>query len=105
MQSRRCNIEIIADILRIGGTGGKTNIMYGCDLSYHQLQRYLRFLLARGLMELHSGDEMRKTYKPTAEGEQLLGIIDSVRALLGLEDHDATINDRDTRQATLRRGL
>ncbi len=104
MHSRRCNIEIIGDILRIGGTG-KTNIMYGCDLSYHQLQRYLRFLLARGLMELHSGNEMRKTYKPTAEGEQLLATIDSVRALLGLEDHDATISDPNTRQATLRRAL
>ncbi len=52
-------------------------------------------------MRLHSGDDMRKTYKPTAEGQQLLATIDNVRALLGLEDRDAAMTPRDTRQATL----
>ncbi len=101
MRSRRCNIEIIADILRTG-SGGQTNIMYSCDLSYHQLHRYLHFLLARGLMQVHDRDDMRKTFKPTAEGEQLLAIIDNVRNLLGLEDHDAAMTPRGARQATLR---
>lgn len=104
MRSRRCNIEIIADILRTG-SGGQTNIIYSCDLNYHQFHRYLRFLLRRGLMQVHSADDMRKTYKPTVEGEQLLATIDNVRALLRLEDRDAAMTPRDTHKAVLRRRL
>ena len=39
---RRSNIEIIADMLRIGENGaGKTEIMYSANMSYHQIQKYL----------------------------------------------------------------
>ena len=87
MHSRRSSIEIIADILRLGETG-KTDILYSCDLSYHQLQKYLDFLIAHGFLELDGHNNPRKHYKPTADGKQLLSHIDEVRLLLGLRDHD-----------------
>lgn len=86
---RRSNIEIIGDILRLGKTG-KTNIMYGCDLSYYQLQKYLRFLLEHGFIEM-DGKSARRSYRPTSNGEQLLNHIEEVRFLLGLSDRDADI--------------
>ncbi len=63
--------------------------MYGCDLSYNQLQKYLHFLVARGFLEVDERDALRRTYKPTAAGEQLLSYIDKIRALLELRDRDA----------------
>jgi len=44
---RRSNIEIIADMIKVGENGaGKTEIMYSANMSYSQIQKYL------GLMAL-----------------------------------------------------
>ena len=88
MDTRRSNIEIIADILRLGNTK-KTDIMYGCDLCFSQAQRYLPFLLERGLLEEYEVVKGRRTYRPTPEGEQLLLHIERVRELMELPDRDA----------------
>ena len=88
MSGRRSNIEIIGDILRLGKTG-KTDILYSCDLSYYQLQKYLSFLMARGFLEMDGHAGSRKSYKPTANGAQLLSHIDRLRVILGLPDRDA----------------
>ncbi|MBI4337367.1 MAG: hypothetical protein HY683_06025, partial [Chloroflexi bacterium] len=37
--TRRSSLQVVADILRIGGT--KTRMMYGANLSYAQTQKYL----------------------------------------------------------------
>ena len=43
MNQRRSNIEIIGDMLRVGENGaGKTEIMYSANMSYSQLQKYLK---------------------------------------------------------------
>jgi predicted transcriptional regulator len=47
---RRSNIEVIADMLRLG-EAGKTEIMYSANMSYFQLQKYLAFLMQRGFIE------------------------------------------------------
>ena len=40
MNKRRSNIEIIADMLRVGENGaGKTEIMYSANMSYAQIQK------------------------------------------------------------------
>ncbi len=88
MRGKRSNIEIIADILRLG-KASKTDILYGCDLSYTQLQKYLHFLIARGLLELGEDDSEGRRYESTALGNELLGRIDWVRELMGLSDHYA----------------
>ena len=96
MSNRRSNIEIIADILRLGIVG-KTDILYGCDLSYHQMHRYLRFLLAQGFLKSDDDEDTPKRYKPTKVGEQLLSDIDKVRALLELRDRDAVVEPHEVK--------
>ncbi len=86
MNSRRSRIEIIADILRLGKTV-KPDITCACDLNYYQLQRYLAFLTAQGLLEPgKAGDRLE--YCPTPKGRELLGHIERVRDLLCLPDRD-----------------
>ena len=42
MNRRMSNIEIIADMLKVGGNGaGKTEIMYSANMSYVQIQNVL----------------------------------------------------------------
>ncbi|MBM4433417.1 MAG: hypothetical protein FJ025_05395, partial [Chloroflexi bacterium] len=42
VNQRRSNIEIIAEMLKVGENGaGKTKIMYNANLSYTQIQKYL----------------------------------------------------------------
>ncbi|MCD6452900.1 MAG: hypothetical protein J7K77_01210 [Dehalococcoidales bacterium] len=88
VNGRRSHIEIIGDILKLGRTG-KTDIMYSCDLSYYQLQKYLRFLVEGSFLKMDSGGNGRKFYQPTVAGERLLRYINKVRVLLGLADRDA----------------
>lgn len=97
VDTRRSNIEIIADILRLGHTK-KTDIMYGCDLCFSQAQRYLPFLLDKGLLKEDAHIKGRRTYQPTIEGKKLLVHIERVRELMNLPDRDAYAGD-DSRLA------
>ena len=89
---RRSNFNIIADILKLGRSG-KTNIMYSCDLSFHQLQKYLKFLTESGFMEIDDQDD-RKQYQPTTKGEELLSLMTDVIDLLQPEEStDSDVNE------------
>ncbi len=46
---KRSRIEVMADILRLG-EAGKTQIMFEANLSYIQLQKYLRQLTEGGFL-------------------------------------------------------
>lgn len=88
LNSRRSNVQIIADMLRTGESGaGKTKFMYNNNLSYSQLQKYMKFLLTRGFItEVHVGNP-KVTYQVTDSGSRLLKSIESVSEILGwLED-------------------
>jgi predicted transcriptional regulator len=85
MRSRRSNIEVMADILRLG-EAGKTEIMYSANMSYRQLQRYLRFLTERGFIEITKAGNPVTTYKVNKKGLRLLKNIENLLATLGLED-------------------
>jgi len=62
----RNRMEIVADILRVAVPGArKTHIMYGANLSFEQLEKYINFLLGRGLLENETG---RGEYKTTETG-------------------------------------
>jgi predicted transcriptional regulator len=79
MKGRRSSIELVADILRIGEHGvGKTKIMYGANMSYHQLQRYLDLLVDRGCLKRTSIDKTHMSYIVTKKGSILLKSIDNV---------------------------
>lgn len=84
MNNRRSNIEVIADMLRLGQAGA-TEIMYSANMSYFQLQKYLKFLLQLGLIEkVYVGNPM-VTYRVTKKGLRLLRNIDDILEMLELK--------------------
>ena len=85
MNSRRSNIEVIADMLRLG-EAGKTEIMYSANMSYSQLQKYLKFLLQLELIDKVTIGNPIVTYRVTKKGLGLLRSIDSILDVLELKD-------------------
>ena len=83
MNHRRSNIEIIADMLKVGENGaGKTEIMYSANMSYSQIQKYLGFLLSRGFISKVEIGNPVVTYHVTEKGLGLLRTIDGVMEIL-----------------------
>jgi predicted transcriptional regulator len=83
MNQRRSNIEIIADMLRVGENGaGKTEIMYSANMSYAQIQKYLGFLLNHGFINKVEVGNPSVTYQVTDKGGELLRNIDSIVEVL-----------------------
>ncbi len=84
---RRSNIEIIADMLKVGENGaGKTRIMYNANLSYSQIQKYLGFLMSQGFIDRIEVGNPAVTYQVTDSGLKLLESINNVVEMLSLED-------------------
>ncbi|MDP2730884.1 MAG: winged helix-turn-helix domain-containing protein [Dehalococcoidales bacterium] len=84
MNKRRSNIEIIADMLRVGENGaGKTEIMYSANMSYYQIQKYLSFLVKHRFIDKIEVGNPSVKYQVTKLGSKLLKNIDSVTELLG----------------------
>ncbi len=72
VNSRRSEIEIIRDILSLSKGGvKKTQILYGTNLSYTQLQEYLSFLIKSGAIEIVNSSDT-KIYKTTTKGVEIL---------------------------------
>jgi len=87
MNRRRSNIEIIADMLKVGENGaGKTEIMYSANMSYSQIQKYLGFLLSHGFINKVEVGNPVVTYRVTDKGLRLLKNIDSIVEVLGFRD-------------------
>ena len=83
MNRRRSNIEIIADMLKVGENGaGKTEIMYSANMSYAQIQKYLAFLLSHGFIHKVEVGNPVVTYHVTDKGDELLRNIDSIMGIL-----------------------
>jgi len=87
LDRRRSSIEIIADMLRLG-EAGKTEIMYSVNMSYFQLQKYLNFLLDRGLIDKVKLGNPSVTYRVTEKGLKLLRSIDAILGTLELRGPD-----------------
>jgi len=83
MNRRRSNIEIIADMLRVGENGaGKTEIMYSANMSYAQLQKYLGFMLSHGFINKVKVGNPSVTYQVTDKGGELLKNINYIMEVL-----------------------
>lgn len=83
MNRRRSNIEIIADMLKVGENGaGKTEIMYSANMSYAQIQKYLGFLLSHGFIDKVKVGNPVVTYQLTEKGGELLRNINSIIEIL-----------------------
>jgi len=84
VSQRRSNIEIIADMLRVGENGaGKTEIMYSANMSYTQIQKYLDYLVNQGFINKVNMDNTMVAYQVTDSGLKLLKAIDTLMAMLG----------------------
>jgi predicted transcriptional regulator len=87
MNRRRSNIQIIRDMLKVGENGaGKTEIMYSANMSYTQIQKYLRFLIIHGFIDKVEVGNPVVTYRVTPKGLSLLKSIDTVLEVLELEE-------------------
>ncbi len=83
MGRRRSNIEIIADMLRVGENGaGKTEIMYTANMSYNQIQKYLEYLVNQGFINKVNMDNTMVAYQVTDTGFKLLKAIDTLLNML-----------------------
>ncbi|MCJ7425587.1 MAG: winged helix-turn-helix domain-containing protein [Dehalococcoidales bacterium] len=83
LERRRSSIEVIADMLRLG-EAGKTEIMYSANMSYHQLQKYLTFMLQLGFITKVTVGNPVVTYRVTRKGLRLLRSIEGVLEILEL---------------------
>ena len=81
LERRRCSIEVISDILRLG-EAGKTEIMYSVNMSYSQLQKYVNLLLGLELIDKTTSANESVTYRVTPKGLSLLKNIDSMLEML-----------------------
>ncbi len=86
MNRRRSNIEIIAEMLKAGQNGaGKTELMYTVNMSYAQLQKYLKYLLSNGLIHKVEVGNPSVRYHVTEKGAELLTSITAVMDILDIE--------------------
>jgi len=87
VNARRSEFEIIREILMLSRHGTKrTEILYQCNLSYTQLQKYLPFLIERDIMEeqhIKNNGNSTKLYKLTQKGNLCLEDIDKALSHLG----------------------
>ena len=89
ISQRRSDIKIIADMLRVGEKGaGKTEIMYTANMSYSQIQKYLKYLVNNGFISRVDLDNTLIAYQVTDSGLKLLRAIDNLIAMMepGLAD-------------------
>ena len=87
VNQRRSDIEIIADMLKVGENGaGKTQIMYGANMSYRQIQKYLGYLVGAGYIDKMKMGNPSVTYQVTDSGLKLLHLISNIKVMLGLDE-------------------
>ncbi|MEM3627516.1 MAG: winged helix-turn-helix domain-containing protein [Candidatus Bathyarchaeia archaeon] len=83
---RRDKLYIIAEILEIARNGAlKTQIMYRANLSFTQLNEYIKFMLEVNLLDKILEDH-REIYKATAKGIAFLQYYHEMIELLKRED-------------------
>lgn len=81
----RTQIDIMASILNEAFEGArKTRIMYGCNLSYRQLQSYLKLLVGMKLLRVVLEKKSSKTtfFETTAKGQDFLLAYRNLKALM-----------------------
>lgn len=71
-KKRRDRLQIMAQILQIAKQGSlKTSVMYKANLSFSQLNKYLKLLLDLRLLETRN-ENNRVVYKTTKKGQKYL---------------------------------
>jgi predicted transcriptional regulator len=71
LSEKRSNVKLMVDILEIALKGtGKTEIVYKANLNFKQVQKYLDFLIGKGLISVSSNK--RKKYRTTEKGKAFI---------------------------------
>jgi predicted transcriptional regulator len=84
VNQRRSDIEIIANMLKVGWEGaGKTEIMYSVNMSYSQIQKYLSYLVSKGFVDTVKLNPPAIHYRITGKGQKLLSLLVNVNQMLG----------------------
>ena len=81
----RSRFEIASSILNVAseGNASKRKLMYASFLSFSQINEYLGFLTANGLM---TTDKETRFYSLTEKGMRFLHIYDDLSKLIPLEE-------------------
>ena len=104
MSKRRDRLYIMAEILEVALEGVlKTQIMYKANLSFAQLNGYLRLMLDLDLLELTKNSE-RKIYKCTTKGLRFLESYKKIQELLRKEDESVTPRNGNSGVYLVKRG-
>ncbi|MEM2912130.1 MAG: winged helix-turn-helix domain-containing protein [Candidatus Bathyarchaeia archaeon] len=91
-QRRRDKLYIIAEILEIAGDGAlKTQIMYRANLSFTQLNEYLKFMLKIRFLDMFIKDG-KEFYKATEKGLDFLQKYREITDLLKTENENVKTN-------------
>jgi len=81
--TKRGRLEIIREILTIcHRPAKKTSVLYRCNLSYSQLQKYLEYLISRNLLN-NSKNDGKTVYTITDKGKEFLEEYERLNNLLG----------------------
>ncbi len=100
---RRDKLYIIAEILEIAKEGTlKTQIMYRANLSFTQLNDYLRFMLKINLLEKIVQND-KDVYRATEKGQDFLQRYHEITELLKTEGDNYKNNVKIPPQHLLRR--
>jgi predicted transcriptional regulator len=84
---RRDKLYIIAEILEIAKDGTlKTQIMYRANLSFTQLNDYIKFMLKINLMEKRP-EGTKEIYRATDKGIDFLGRYREIKELLKTDEN------------------
>ncbi len=80
---RRSKLEIIISILHAARENvNATHITYRANLSYSQLQSYLKLLIKNGLISIIDDAEGNRSYRTTPKGQLLIDHWEKVKDLL-----------------------
>jgi len=78
---KRGRLEIIYEILSVSRQPTrKTRILYRCNLSYDQLQKYLQYLISHGLLMSFKKDR-REFFQGTEKGKEFLDWYERLKTL------------------------
>ena len=81
----RSRVEILYDIIAAArASARKTHLMYKSNLSFKQLDMYLKFLLRQSLIEEHFEiEDGSKRYYVTNKGLQFLNLFENLQSFMG----------------------
>lgn len=105
IESRRGKFDILADILQVSRCGvNKTCLMQQCNLSFQQLESYLTFMTANGLLtevKVKRRRRIKVFYKATEKGKKFLLTYKGLKILLSTSELANTIKTSLSEGGTL----